>query len=85
MRPYGWTVNEMLSAFETSIRRACKDETDWRRRHSEIHAEPVEVRRQRAAAARAGRPVPQQGGMSVSDAEAMVARFAASDAMFGAG
>lgn len=73
----------MLAAFETQVRKGCKDEAEWRRRHGEMYAEPPEVRRERLAAERRGRRAAQPQKMSVGDAEALLARFAASDAQFG--
>lgn len=75
----------MLAAFEASVRRSCKDEAEWRRRHGEIYAEPREVRDARRAAALSGSRAAEPQRMSVDAAEAMLARFAASDSMYGAG
>lgn len=73
----------MLAAFEATIRRSAKDESDVKRTMAALAAEPPEVRKQRRADALAGRAAPATAGrMSVEDAEAMMARFAAADAMF---
>lgn len=85
VRPYDWTLNEMLAAFESTVRKGCKDEAEWKRRQAELYAEPKEVRDERQRAARAGRPLPDAPQrMSLDSAEAMLARFAASDAALGA-
>lgn len=74
----------MLAAYEASIRRGAKDENDAKRTMSALAAEPPDVRRERKAAERAGtRSMGSGGGMTVDDAEAMLARFAAADAAFG--
>jgi len=49
-----------------------------------LTAEPAELRKERLAAEQAGtRPRETSGRMTVDDAEALLARFAASDAAFG--
>lgn len=74
----------MLAAFEATIRRNAKDEGEARRTMSALAAEPAEVRKERREAERSGVRPPGTGGrMTVGDAEAMLARFAASDAAFG--
>lgn len=74
----------MLAAFEAQLKRSAKDDAAWRRTESLLRAEPKEVREERRRSVAAGRPVlPAGGGMTVDDAEALLARFAASDAMFG--
>ncbi len=50
--------------------------------YARLTAEPKEVRDERRRAAAAGAP---RTGMTVESAEALMARFAASDAMYGAG
>lgn len=75
----------MLAAFEVTMRQSSKDEAAWRRTHAALVAEPKEVREERRRNERAGKAAPAAPGrMSVEDAEAMLARFAASDARFGA-
>jgi len=75
----------MLSAFEATMRQNSKDEAAWRRTQAALSVEPPEVKRERRRAAAAGLVVPAAPArMSVEDAEAMLARFAASDAQFGA-
>lgn len=73
----------MLAAFEATIRRNAKDDGDAKRTLAALAAEPIEVRRERRAAERAGILAPGSGRMTVDDAEAMLARFAAADAAFG--
>jgi hypothetical protein len=89
--PRTWDLNQMLAAFEVSLQRSAKDESEWRRTHGQIYAEPATVREERRAAARqaardgaAGRAT-GGSGMSAGDATALLARFAASDAAFGSG
>lgn len=76
----------MLAAFEATMRRGAKDESEWRRTQSQLTAEPKEVRDRRREesrqAALSGRPAPSRGGMSATAAEALVAQFAASDAAY---
>lgn len=82
--PRGWDLNRMLAAFEATVRRSAKDDGDAKRTLAALAAEPLEVRRQRKEAERAGILAPGTGGrMTVDDAEAMLARFAAADAAFG--
>lgn len=79
-----WDLNQMLAAFEATIRRSAKDESDAKRTLAALAAEPIEVRKQRREAERAGRVAPGGGGrMTVDDAESMLARFAAAEAAFG--
>ena len=74
----------MLAAFEAMIRRNAKDEKEAKRTLAALAAEPLEVRRERRAAEKAGTVAPGTGGrMTVDDAEAMLARFVAADAAFG--
>ena len=74
----------MLAAFEATLQRNAKDETELKRTMAALSTEPIEVRKERQAAARAGKVVQDAGGrMTVDDAKAMLARFAASDAAFG--
>lgn len=70
----------MLAAFEATIQRNAKDENAAQRIMAALTAEPPEVRKQRRTQ---GSAVPAAGRMSVDDAEAMLARFAATDAAFG--
>lgn len=71
----------MLAAFEATMRRNAKDEAEWKRTYAMLSAEPPEHRKKRRAAG-AG---PSPSGMTVADAEAMMARFAAADALYGSG
>lgn len=74
----------MLAAFEATLKRGAKDEAAAQRTMAALSAEPMEVRKQRRTAERAGTRTPGTGGrMTVDDAEAMMARFAAADAAFG--
>jgi len=73
----------MLAAFEAQMRRVAKDESEAKRTMAALTAEPPEVRRQRREAARAGARAPSGGRMTVDSAEAMLARFAAAEALYG--
>lgn len=81
--PRAWDLNTMLSAFEVTLKKSAKDDATWRRTHAEIYAEPREVQIERRRQVASGQA--PAGGMRMDEAEAMLARFAASDAMFGAG
>lgn len=73
----------MLAAFETAWRQSSKDEAAWRRTYAQLTAEPKYVRDQRRREAAAGRQsAPATGRMSMADAEALMASFAASEAMY---
>lgn len=84
--PRGWDLNRMLAAFEASLRRGAKDDAEWQKLQGQLTAVPTEVRekqRQEARqAAASGRTAPARGIMSVDAAEALMARFAATDAQF---
>lgn len=74
----------MLAAFEATLKRGAKDDAAAQRVMAALSAEPLELRKQRRAAERAGTQAPGTGGrMTVDDAEAMMARFAAADAAYG--
>lgn len=86
--PRRWDLGQLLAAYEATLRQNSKDEAAWNRTLATLTAEPKEVREQRLAETRAavaaGEPVPEAPGrMSVDDAEALLARFAASDAQYG--
>ncbi|MGH6979059.1 MAG: hypothetical protein ACRED4_07190 [Brevundimonas sp.] len=73
----------MFAAFEAALKQASKDENEWKKTEAGLYAEPPEVKRKRRAEAAATPSLPERGGrMSVGDAEAMLARFATSDAQF---
>lgn len=76
----------MLAAYEAAMRRGAKDEAEWKRVHAQLYAEPPQVRQQRREDARKraarGLPPPPAVGMSVGDAEAILARFQAADARY---
>lgn len=85
--PRVFDLNMMLAAYESALRRSAKDESAWRNTRAKLYAEPREVRdariaEQRAAKAAGAQPV-SRAAMTVDDAEAMLARFAASEATFG--
>lgn len=67
------------------MRQHSKDESAWNRTYQGLTSEPKEVRDERRRLAAAGVQVAPASRMSVTDAEAMLARFAASDAQYGAG
>jgi hypothetical protein len=73
----------MLAAFEATLRKNAKDDAEWTRTLASFTAEPKEVREARRAAEANGVRTEGRGRMSVGDAEAMLARFAASDATYG--
>lgn len=86
--PRGWDLGQLLAAFEATLRQHSKDEAAWNRTLTSLTAEPKEVREERLAAARdaavAGKPPPEAPGrMTVDDAEALLARFTASEAQYG--
>ena len=88
MDPRRWDLGQLLAAFEATLRQHSKDEAAWNRTLAALTAEPKEVRDARLAeakaAAAAGAPPPEAPGrMTLDDAEAMLARFAASDAQYG--
>lgn len=73
----------MFAAFEAALKQSSKDEKDWKQTEAGLYAEPPEVKRQRRAeAASSPELAERRGRMSVGDAEAMLSRFAASDAQF---
>lgn len=80
--PREWDLNQMLAAFEVTMRQGAKDEAEWRRQDGAMRAVPKEVRDQQRKAGRAAGRRPLSGGMSVDDAEAMLARFAANEAQY---
>ena len=85
--PRTWDLGQLLAAYEATLRQHSKDEAAWNRTRQALTAEPKEVRdaRRQAAkvAAAAGAPPPEPAGqLTVDDAEAMLARFAASDALY---
>lgn len=73
----------MFAAFEAALKQAAKDESDWNKTSAALYAEPPEVKRERLRQADKPQLVPTRGRMSVGDAEAMLARFAASDDRYG--
>lgn len=80
--PRTWDLHQLLAAFETSWRQNSKDETAWKRTYAQLTAEPKAVRDQRRRDEAAGRKTQRTGGMSMGDAEALMASFAASEAMY---
>lgn len=87
MDPRTWDLGQLLAAFEATLRQHSKDEAAWNRTLAALTVEPKEVRAQRLAAVKAavtsGAPPPEAPGrLSVGDAEALLARFAASDAQY---
>ncbi|ATN93745.1 hypothetical protein SEA_ABT2GRADUATEX2_5 [Streptomyces phage Abt2graduatex2] len=86
--PRMWDTGQMLAAYEATLRQHSKDEAAWNRTLAGLTAVPKEVREEqramaRAAAATGGPPPEPAGRMTVDDAEAMLARFAASEAQYG--
>lgn len=88
MDPRTWDLGQLLAAFEATLRQHSKDEAAWNRTLAGLTAEPKEVREERLAEARsaavAGTQAPEAPNrMTLDDAEAMLARFAASEAQYG--
>ena len=88
MDPRSWDLGQLLAAYEATLRQHAKDEAAWNRTLAALTAEPKEVREERRAATRAavaaGAPPPEAPGrLTVDDAEAMLARFTASEAQYG--
>lgn len=80
--PRTFDLNQLLAAYEAALRQSSKDESAWRSTRAKLYAEPKGVREARIAEQRESQ-APSRMAMSVGDAEAMLARFAASDAAFG--
>ena len=81
--PRTWDLNQLLAAFEASLRQNAKDEATWRRMDASLRAEPKQVRDQRRADARAGKKTEGPGRMTMGDAEALMARFEATEKQYG--
>jgi hypothetical protein len=81
--PRGWDLNQLLAAFEATLRRNAKDDAEWRRVSAQLTAEPKEAREKRRQQAASGRAAPAGGGLTEDAAQALMARFAAADAMYG--
>jgi hypothetical protein len=88
--PRGWDLHGLLAAFESTLRAGSKDEAAWRRTHSQLYAEPREMRRARADAQRkrtqegrqTGAQPPTAGGMDLAAVESLLAGMAATEAQF---
>lgn len=86
MDPRTWDLHQLLAAYEVTLRQGAKDDASWQRVHAQIHAEPREVRSERVAGGReAARQATPSGGMSMSQAQALLAGMAAEDSMYGRG
>lgn len=72
----------MFAAFEAALKQAAKDESEWSRTEQGLYAEPPEVKKARLAGGPSMGLEPTRGRMSVGEAEAMLARFAATDATY---
>uniref|UniRef100_A0AAU7GYJ3 Uncharacterized protein n=1 Tax=Streptomyces phage Geonosis TaxID=3158856 RepID=A0AAU7GYJ3_9CAUD len=88
MDPRTWDLGQLLAAYEATLRQHSKDEAAWNRTLAALTAEPKEVRAERLAETRAAvaagtAPPEAPGRMTLDDAEAMLARFAASEAQYG--
>jgi hypothetical protein len=81
--PRGWDLNQLLAAFEATLRRNAKDDAEWRRVSAQLTAEPKEAREKRRQQAASGRAAPAGGSLTEDAAQALMARFAAADAMYG--
>lgn len=82
MDPRGWDLNKLLAAFEAQLRQSAKDEAAWRRTDATLRAEPKAVRDERRRAAAKGSEGSSRVGMTVDEAEALLARFAAADSLY---
>lgn len=69
--PRNWDLNRLLGAFEAALRRGAKDESEWRQTLAKLEAPP--------AGRKVDGPKAGRAAMSVSRAEALIARFAALD------
>jgi hypothetical protein len=72
----------MLAAFEVTLRQNAKDESEWRRIDAQLRMEPKSERDKRRREAVAGRRTARTGGISLDDAEALMARFTADEAKY---
>ena len=72
----------MLAAFEVTLRQNAKDESEWRRIDAQLRMEPKGERDKRRREAVAGRRAARTGGISLDDAEALMARFTADEAKY---
>lgn len=88
MDPRRWDLQQLVSAYEVTLQQGAKDEAAWRKMHTQLYAEPAEVKKERVAArqaeAAAGRTAPARGAMTLDSVEALLAGVAARDAQYGA-
>lgn len=87
MDPRRWDLHQLLAAYEAALKQGAKDESAWRRVHGQLYAEPVEVKKERVAAARTAvrqDEPPARGAMTLDSVEALLAGAAARDAQYGA-
>lgn len=83
--PRRFDLNQLLAAFEATLKQGAKDEAEWVRTRSKLYAEPREVKKERLAEAKAGRgAAPARNAMSLEGVEALLAGVAARDARLGA-
>lgn len=85
--PRTWDTCQLLAAFEATLRQNSKDEAAWNRMLATLTAEPKEVRDERRRAAQVAKangtaPPEPAGRMRLDDAEALLARFAASESQY---
>ena len=81
--PRRWDLNQLLAAYEATLRQGSKDEAAWNRTRAKLYEEPKEVKQERLAASAAGARVAAKTAMSVDSVEAMLAGMAARDAQYG--
>lgn len=83
MDPRTWDLHQLLAAYESTLRQGCKDEAEWNRLRTRLYAEPVEVRKDRAASTRKGRAAPARGALTADSVAALLGAAAAEDALYG--
>lgn len=88
MDPRRWDLQQLVSAYEVTLQQGAKDEAAWRKIHTQLYAEPAEVKKERMAARRAGpaavSAAPARGAMTLDSVEALLAGASARDAQYGA-
>jgi hypothetical protein len=82
--PRLWDLNQVVSAYEVLLQQSAKDEAAWHKTRNKLYAEPLEVRKERAAQERqTGRRRPQAVGLDLASVEAMLAGVEAREASYG--
>ncbi|MDX2643475.1 hypothetical protein PV341_07780 [Streptomyces sp. PA03-1a] len=78
-----FTLRQMLAAAEATMDQTAKDDAERARIRAELYAPPARERRRRTRDGDRGRPT--GGGMSMRDAQQMMAQLAAQDAQLAGG